>query len=98
MLLQALRLLNLRHPHVHATLFLVCSYLAKYAAYEPLLTLSVEAYVEALAAKGTELGLADISREVASHSAELAHMEEHLLPTVCLGLVQVNCMKVCMNR
>ncbi|WIA31960.1 hypothetical protein OEZ86_002815 [Tetradesmus obliquus] len=70
------------------------SYLAKYAAYEPLLTLNVEAYVEALAAKGTELGLADISREVASHSAELAHMEEHLLPTVCLGLVQVNCMKV----
>jgi hypothetical protein len=71
-----------------------CSYLAKYAAYEPLLTMNVEAYVEALAAKGTELGLADISREVATHSAELAHMEEHLLPTVCLGLVQVNCLKV----
>jgi hypothetical protein len=70
-----------------------CSYLAKYAAYEQLLSMNVEAYVEALAAKGTELGLADISREVASHSAELAHMEEHLLPTVCLGLVQVNCMK-----
>jgi hypothetical protein len=75
----------------------LCSYLAKYAAYEPLLTMNVEAYVEVLAAKGTELGLADISREVATHSAELAHMEEHLLPTVCLGLVQVNCMKVCVG-
>ncbi|KAF6265909.1 dynein heavy chain 2 [Scenedesmus sp. NREL 46B-D3] len=77
-----------------ASLQPLCCYLAKYAAYEPLLTMSVEAYVDVLAAKGTELGLADISREVASHSAELAHMEEHLLPTVNLGLVQVNCMKV----
>lgn len=72
----------------------VRSYLAQYAAYEPLLAMHVESYVDSIAAKGTEVSLVEVSKEVAMHSAELAYMEENLLATVCLGLVQVNCMKV----
>ncbi|KAF8071068.1 Dnah1 [Scenedesmus sp. PABB004] len=70
------------------------SHLAQYGAYEPLLGLNVEAHVDALAAPGGELGLADVSREVSAAAAELARMEETLPATVCLGVAQVNCVKV----
>lgn len=63
-------------------------------AYEPLLALNTDAYVGALAIKGTGLSLADITREVAVHTADLATMGECLQGSVCLGLVQVNCNKV----
>jgi hypothetical protein len=56
--------------------------------------LNVEAYVGALAMKGTDLSLAEISQEVSMHTAQLAAMEEQLQGSVNLGLVQVNCNKV----
>lgn len=55
----------------------------------------MDAYVGALAIKGAELSLAEISREVGQHTAELAAIEEALAGSVCLGLVQVNCNQVC---
>jgi hypothetical protein len=73
---------------------LFCSYLVFYTAYQPLLTLNVEAYVGALAMKGTDLSLAEISQEVSMHTAQLAVLEEQLQGSVNLGLVQVNCNKV----
>lgn len=79
------------HPAVFRIL---CSYLAFYNTYQPLLTLNVEAYVGALALKGTELSLAEISQEVATHTAQLAAMEEQLHGSISLGLIQVNCNKV----
>lgn len=71
-----------------------CSYLAYYKAYQPLLNLNVEAYVGALALKGTDLSLAEITQEVSTQTAQLATMEEQLQGSVNLGLVQVNCTKV----
>jgi hypothetical protein len=72
--------------------------LAFYKAYQPLLTLNIEAYAGALALKGAELSLADITQEVATHTAQLAKMEEQLQGSVNLGLIQVNCNKVsCQN-
>lgn len=70
------------------------SYLAFYKAYQPLLVLNVEAYVGALALKGTDLSLAEITQEVALHTAQLATMEEQLQGSINLGLIQVNCNKV----
>jgi hypothetical protein len=75
-----------------------CSYLAFYKAYQPLLALNVDAYVGALAMRGTDLSLADITKEVALHTAQLASMEEQLQGSVWLGLVQVNCNKVGRGR
>lgn len=73
---------------------LCCSYLALYGSYNDLLTLDVEAFVEGFAAQGGDINLADVSKEVARQVAELAYMEDNLLPTVNLGLLQVNCVKV----
>lgn len=66
--------------------------------YQPLLTLNVEAYVGALTLKGAELTLAEITQEVATHTAQLAKMEEQLQGSVNLGLIQVNCNKVSRQR
>lgn len=71
-----------------------CSYLAYFKAYQPLLNLNVETYVGALALKGTELSLAEITQEVSTQTAQLATMEEQLQGSVNLGLIQVNCTKV----
>jgi len=80
---------------MHSAVFpILCSYLAFYSSYRPLLTLNVEAYVGALALKGTDLSLAEISQEVATHTAQLAAMEEQLHGSISLGLIQVNCNKV----
>eukprot|EP00878_Enallax_costatus_P016966 GHUV01017809.1.p1 GENE.GHUV01017809.1~~GHUV01017809.1.p1 ORF type:complete len:1283 (+),score=439.89 GHUV01017809.1:87-3935(+) len=70
------------------------SYLGQYSTYNGLLNVDVESYVQRFAAQGVDLSLADISKEVANQIAELSYMEENLLPTVNLGLVQVNCVKV----
>jgi hypothetical protein len=75
-----------------------CSYLAFYKAYQPLLVLNVEAYVGALALKGTDLSLAEITQEVSLHLAQLATMEEQLQGSVNLGLIQVNCNKVSLRQ
>lgn len=48
----------------------------------------------ALALKGNDLSLAEITQEVSMHTAQLATMEEQLQGSVNLGLIQVNCTKV----
>ena len=73
---------------------IVCSYLDQYKPYEYLLTLNVDAYVDQLAGKGSELSLAEVKGEVMCHLAELQAMEEQLPISITLGLVQVNCGKV----
>lgn len=71
-----------------------CSYLAQYGSYRALLALDLDAYVGKMAAQGSELNLADISKEVTRQMNELAYMEENLIPAVNLGLLHVNCVKV----
>ena len=73
---------------------IVCSYLDQYKPYEYLLTLNVDAYVDQLGGKGSELSLAEVKGEVMCHLAELQAMEEQLPISITLGLVQVNCGKV----
>jgi hypothetical protein len=58
----------------------------------------VEAYVGALALKGTDLSLAEITQEVSLHLAQLATMEEQLQGSINLGLIQVNCNKVSLRQ
>lgn len=81
-------------PWLRALSLCFCSYLAFMRTYQPLLTLDVEQYVAALAQKGPDLSLTEITQEVAKHTAELATMEEQLQGSTNLGLVQINCNKV----
>lgn len=64
-----------------------------YRAHEALLALNVDAHVGALALRGAELSLADVTSEVAAQSATLSAMAEQLQSSVNLGLVQLNCTK-----
>lgn len=55
----------------------------------------MEAHIHKLSAMGMHLDLDETSRQIMMHQAELSYMEESLLPVVNLGLLQVNCIKVC---
>jgi hypothetical protein len=68
--------------------------LQQWRVHEPLLRLDVGQYVSALEARGEELALADVGREIGRQREELAAMEAALAPAATLGIAQVSCAKV----
>jgi hypothetical protein len=68
--------------------------MAQWRKHEGLLSLDVDAYVAALEARGEDLSLGDVRGEIKVHSEELAAMEGQLVPSVNLGIAQVNSFKV----
>ena len=62
--------------------------------YEELLRLNVEAYVQALEAKGDDLSLQEVKAEIKRHTHELEALFEALPQGMAVGLVFVSTTKV----
>ena len=79
---------------VKGSLVAVQQYLDQYAQFQDLLKLDVDAYVDALKAKGEDLTLGELKVEIANAKKELEALKETIPTSKVVGPCMVSCSKV----